>query len=339
MRLVLRSVVVFVFLTSGFTAQGAVDITHHVKYMTPSTLKHVDSEAEPVRIYLACYGYDWLYNRLPLNCDFSLWVSYPDNPDPDGHNHDEQTRPLVYRKRHFIPGSLGPKPVYEGPGKLEFPFDFDAADRRVSGHTINAGGLQTSAVIDYPLPEVSGDAQLDIQLTLPPGWHYAYPDGYRTNMTWDQYRLHIGVPGLVELPEPGPEDRYIKVRTFETEHPDSVAFYIQSIYLNELKTLAQEYYKRSGEQRVLSLNDMTLPKGGLFDIKADWAPPHRSHRDGTDADVNQVFIPCFEDTLLIQAARQTLPNLRDEFGTGGNTDSAILCEGGGRKHIDFEREG
>lgn len=37
---------------------------------------------------------------------------------------------------------------------------------------------------------------------------------------------------------------------------------------------------------LLGINDMSLEKGGLFDYRATWAPPHSSHRKGTSVDIN-----------------------------------------------------
>lgn len=38
---------------------------------------------------------------------------------------------------------------------------------------------------------------------------------------------------------------------------------------------------------ILGINDMSLEKGGLFDIDADWLPPHSSHRVGKSVDINR----------------------------------------------------
>jgi hypothetical protein len=39
-------------------------------------------------------------------------------------------------------------------------------------------------------------------------------------------------------------------------------------------------------QKNIWVNDISLPVGGLFDFQNTWTPPHRTHRDGRDADVN-----------------------------------------------------
>jgi hypothetical protein len=42
---------------------------------------------------------------------------------------------------------------------------------------------------------------------------------------------------------------------------------------------------------VIAYNDMSLRKGGLFDISATWMPPHSTHRTGNNADVRANTAP------------------------------------------------
>jgi hypothetical protein len=75
----------------------------------------------------------------------------------------------------------------------------------------------------------------------------------------------------------------------------------------------------------LSINDQSLPRGGLFDINGNWAitPGHQRHRVGINADINQLGVPCLQDSALalsvaLVGARRT-------------------CEPSGNKHITFIR--
>ncbi len=311
---------------------------------SPSDLERIDSKPNKQIYVVSCYAYYGIMGK-PINCSFTMQVSYPPTePYPaiqetGGHEHGFETRPLIYRERHFIQGALGPIPIYDGSGKLEFQFDQDSSnDKRVVGQTMPAGGLFNEAEIKYPVSEVSGEAQVDIKVT-PPRFYYCIYACYTKKLIWYRDLMHVGLQELVKLPDPGPDDRYIKVRTTETAHPKSLAYYIKKKHIKDLKALAAFYYKYTSPHRILSLNDMTLPLGGLFDVEANWKPPHSSHRDGTDADVNRDSIDCLDDKTLIHAAQKVLPNLRNKYGKGGKTDSALLCESHGRKHIDFEREG
>ena len=51
--------------------------------------------------------------------------------------------------------------------------------------------------------------------------------------------------------------------------------------LAELLALYQQFYGAG-----LYVNDMSLPKGGLFDISGHWVPAHQSHRRGIDVDMH-----------------------------------------------------
>jgi hypothetical protein len=199
---------------------------------------------------------------------------------------------------------------------------------------------------------------MDTRITILSPYWYCASDCYTDKMFWFQDLFHIGVRGLVEVPDSGADGHYIKSRTAEAEHPNSVAFFMKPEHLPQLYEIADEYYKKfhdnnayqdeHGVERPLSLNDMTLPLGGLFDIKHDWAPPHRSHRDGTDADVNRIVnnvtIECNpQDQVLIKTLQHVLPNVKHT--APGDTNSALLCEKQWSRsqgkyiylyHIDFE---
>lgn len=36
---------------------------------------------------------------------------------------------------------------------------------------------------------------------------------------------------------------------------------------------------------------MSIPKGGLLDVKDNWDTPHKSHRRGTDMDISAKSVP------------------------------------------------
>ena len=42
----------------------------------------------------------------------------------------------------------------------------------------------------------------------------------------------------------------------------------------------------------LSINDIALPTGGVFDINADWKPPHQTHNKGEGGDFNRMGEAC-----------------------------------------------
>ncbi len=187
------------------------------------------------------------------------------------------------------------------------------------------------------MPEVSGNLAGESTLVLPRNWFCV--SGCFTFNSWryaDTY--DVGIRNLAALPDMPSE--YSKLRGGLDTHPHAVGFTGTPLALQMLPLVAQNYFVLSG--RLLSINDMSLIKGGLFDYKASekpWEPPHKSHREGKDADINQDKIGCDQDRDLRTAADQLLNKVKT---SSGNLRSALLCEPcpstgtDCRKHIDFE---
>lgn len=108
-----------------------------------------------------------------------------------------------------------------------------------------------------------------------------------------------------------------------TTHPDGTSATPQTIAT--LLNIAREYRALSGSK--LSVNDRSLPAGGLFDIFNTWMPAHLDHRTGTDADINQLGIDCLAD----ESFRKAIATV-----AASGPFPKRLCESGGRKHINFD---
>jgi hypothetical protein len=65
-------------------------------------------------------------------------------------------------------------------------------------------------------------------------------------------------------------------------HPGN--HYGKPLLLQKLSELAVAFHHNFNKK--IFINDMSLEGGGLFDIKATWSPPHKTHRNGLIADVN-----------------------------------------------------
>jgi hypothetical protein len=267
--------------------------------------------------YYGCFEYG---TGRPVNCSFTHTVDgvKPPASDPDnngGHFHNT-SRPL----------SLANKPLtHDG--------DTDPAPYGVAG--VTATGTNGWGKVVHEMPEVSGNLAGTATMVLPRNW-YCVSGCYTFNSWRYEDTYDIGIRNLAELPTLPPGGDYVKVRSPDTNHPDSVAFTGSAFTLQMLPLVAQNFQIISG--RTLSVNDMSLVKGGLFDIGAQWTPPHKSHREGKDADINQGGVSCDQDRDLRAAADQLLSRVPSP---GGAMRSALLCEpcSGGRlcrKHIDFE---
>ena len=138
--------------------------------------------------------------------------------------------------------------------------------------------------------------------------------------------LDVGVAGLGQLPDAGPF--HVVVRGGTDTHPEGT--YGTPDTVARLIVLAQEYFKVT--DRRLSINDLSLPRGGLFDINNNWAPPHHEHRAGADADLNRadeggIQVDCQVDSDLksaIDNANHLIPPVE------------LKCETGGKKHVNFD---
>lgn len=73
----------------------------------------------------------------------------------------------------------------------------------------------------------------------------------------------------------------------------------------------------------MRINDISLERGGMFDIQADWNPPHDSHRSGTDVDIEnlaelrelQDALRPYSWTYIAEKKKDAYPHFR--FNKGG----------------------
>lgn len=193
--------------------------------------------------------------------------------------------------------------------------------------TVQGSTNNTVVVVFHNLPEVTGQTQTRTTITPPPRY-FCIADCNPT------ITLDVSVGGLEILPHRiAPDnDDYITVREDRANHPEGQ--WGTRVTLDALQKIARLYRIFSGTQ--LSVNDISLPKGGVFDFKATYAPPHDEHRVGTDVDINQLGFPlCPQDQDLRQAVERI---------AGGASRPSLQCENtsgkpdrnGPFKHINFD---
>jgi hypothetical protein len=90
--------------------------------------------------------------------------------------------------------------------------------------------------------------------------------------------------------------------------------------LNAVVAIANAYHEQFPDDPILQINDISLPRGGLFDIGECrrcrfWDHPHDSHMAGRDVDIRtirgaipQVNREDFEDICRSRGAVPTLEN-------------------------------
>jgi hypothetical protein len=263
---------------------------------------------------IACYD---ARNGALQNCGFNMTVvgltkEPSDVANNGGHNHDFDTHPT---------GNLSIiDPIVAGPSQS------------LAGQT-----AFNIFVVSHEMPKVSGKVDTLLNLRVPPGWHTVFPESCDASQTSWCFRttIDIGVPSLISLPDSSPF--YVKVRDGAPEHQDSAAYFGTADAIFNIIEIADQYNNMT--TRLLSVNDMSLPKGGLFDIDSDFAVPHAWHRTGQSADINKPLgTTCRNAYELIVAVNFVMPSDTRSFLTpqGFSRSGRFLCEPTGNIHIDFD---
>ncbi|GMR20156.1 MAG: hypothetical protein BMS9Abin36_0751 [Gammaproteobacteria bacterium] len=277
--------------------------------------------------YTTRYGCYVRSTAHPVKCSFTHVVTGEKSPNTDinntgGHVSGHGTRLLT----------LDDNPLrFDGE-------DSDNSKFGVAGFT-KQGDRDVAAVI-HEMPEASGTLAGNSSLTILENywcWYECY-----TNKSWrwkDSYELKY--KGLTENPLPNSGQYHIVVRGDGIpgggQHPSGTHGMPDSI--NTLLRIAEEYYKLTGYR--LSINDVSLPFGGLFDMNFQFNSSlgHSTHRTGRDADINQadergIKIPCAADELFKKSVREVAsggsrPKYECENTSGENDPN------GPRKHLDL----
>jgi hypothetical protein len=83
-----------------------------------------------------------------------------------------------------------------------------------------------------------------------------------------------------DMPYLGDGDGFVRIGE-TSRHP--INHYGENWFLDRLRQLASEYRARWG--LTLAYNDISLRRGGVFDLNGNFSGPHNLHRQGHDADV------------------------------------------------------
>ncbi|MHB0986987.1 MAG: hypothetical protein ACYC05_15530 [Sulfuricella sp.] len=280
----LQQVLLALFLLPCLSWAGPIELQAS---SVPSQLKTAlksNVADEKLNTFVSCYN---VADGTAVDCSYSFSIvglaGDPANVDVNaGHTHDYATHPL---------------------GTAASP---DGSGNAIAGQTKNG-----VVKIVHTLPIVSGKIKTQLDLNVPPGWYCVVPEcldstrqGWRFNTT-----LSVGVSGLSLLPDPNGGSAYVKHRSPDDDHTDSNAYYGTNDTLFYLTSLATQYQMLTDHS--LSINDMSLPKGGIFDIspKSTWLNPHALHRVGTSADINKTGGDCLKNKTLKQAVDTIMPPL------------------------------
>jgi hypothetical protein len=300
----------FVALTGfllGSTAVASAEGVIIPKYTGQKPSNLTPNTPKTVRWIVACQS---AMTGLRLNCSYTL--------DTVGLRYPYEGKSILALQNN------GGHTHHYSEHPMPLPFTFE-------GKT-NYGEACLSAL----MPEVSGVIVREIELTAAPGYGCAYDCFTSKSHKYEEY-LRIQVPGLQELPDPGTGDLYGKTRDGKDSHPEG--YYATPKTLEQLMKIAEKYYNdKDTPGRIMSVNDMSLPWGGLFDYKGTFTTPHGFHRFGTDVDINrapvgQGIIECQKDIALLEAVKRVAAGKDAPYLYGCGNDK---LEPNGNKHIKFD---
>jgi hypothetical protein len=204
--------------------------------------------------------------------------------------------------------------------------------------SLNGYTQNTQVVISHQIPDVSGKIETVLNLRVPPGWHTVYPESCNGDGTSWCFNTTVDV-GLNLTPLPDAPGLYTKARKQNATalaHTDAVAFYGTDSALRNLTSIADWYNWLT--LRTLSINDMSLIKGGLFDVYANYSPPHHDHRTGESADINKDNGDCTKNKALLLAVLIAMPPEPYTFYANRKLPSFghFLCETSNSNNIHID---
>ncbi|MBF8247468.1 MAG: hypothetical protein HW374_268 [Bacteroidetes bacterium] len=248
------------------------------------------------------------------------------------------------RKQFTVRLTRGGKPVPDHPFRLTTDYidgtgghDHVTPRRTVSrenyGHFILR---RTNAHHDRPYDgqtQVDGREELDYVASMFGDRMRLRVESTEKPLLWDTVSVVERVPGLVLLPE---GTNYNKIGGTCAHHgpggptgcttPDN-NHYAAQLVRDSLPFMANKWVDSLG-QDALSINDISLPYGGLFDVGGHWVPEHSEHREGLDVDVRTA-----------RPGRSGV-EVRNAAGTWkGNTAFENLAKAYGVKKLDGHKKG
>ena len=148
----------------------------------------------------------------------------------------------------------------------------------ISPSAITTGPNGEPQTVTYSAPRTSGIVDLRVDSFPPAG------TGTSSTLT-----IGVFVPGLVELARDG----FMYTIVYTTNH--GLANWFTSDMWAKVERLPSLYFHEvpiplppGTEIPRLVYTGASLERGGLFDYRGDWSPPHNSHDDGRDLDIAKI---------------------------------------------------
>ncbi|NGZ09729.1 MAG: hypothetical protein CV088_10135 [Nitrospira sp. LK70] len=194
-------------------------------------------------------------------------------------------------------------------------------DSNSDPHAIDTQTSGSVAIILHRIPQFAGRILVTGFIIPPPGW--VCITGCNFNFT-----EAIGVDGLGDVPLTGQNYRVVRSPASVTLHERGAVGTSDAV--SGVLGIAQDYFQVTG--RGLSVNDLSLPRGGKFDLAAGYAEggAHASHRTGKDADFNSTDLGGRSINCLTDKQYQVILDAHNVGYRVCHTDT------GGSYHVRFK---
>lgn len=169
-------------------------------------------------------------------------------------------------------------------------------------HGVTGPATNPILPVTYTAPEASGITDLAVTCS---------PQG-GTPVT-GIFTIGIEIDGLVQVtsgPPSNPGALFVDTQSNMHDNNNGNATPQTIGALDDMATLFADLMSQKGVPQnqipIIFVTALSLPQGGLFDYSVEWKPPHKLHRNGTDADVGLSNLTTSQQRqALIAAFRKT----------------------------------
>lgn len=289
----------------------------------------------PIRSWVRRTGCVDLTTGEPLDCDLCVG-SWVDPGSELGHQHDPQRGNKIFYARGTVWSDTQP-----------FSEIFTS-----TGFTLRT--LRGKPRVVFTAPEAAARVRLSAWAFLHerdyrfvcaphvPGERWTCPDPSRTQASYDFAMNFLpAIDNRAQLPASATYlrcDYFYKCRATGQDSqgnpPHGSNMYGEAGFLKALQALAasfRAFKDKQGNQPFqhykLMIGDISLERGGVFDLNQDWSPPHCRHRVGRSADISRYVWDERANTF-----RELDEDQRKTF-------LGRICDGKGRLHCGVHGSG
>jgi hypothetical protein len=230
---------------------------------------------------------EWGVGRVTIRKEFTLNVAVdPQRVRPVGTGGNNKSTVTITARMNGkplpgVPVQLMARPVQNSGGHIH------DGDRPVGSFSVKSGktGGDGKFVSIYTASQFGGIEQIIVTAA---------------GVT-DSVADTVKVEPLVQFSGAG--DYVLKGST--TSHPENHYFASQSAVSHLISAADKFDTSAFNTTGIMRLNDMSLPWGGLFDIKQNWKPPHNLHRIGRSVDIENIVTKDTTVTFTINGKKVT----------------------------------